>query len=564
MEIPKGIVPKKSLGEILVESDLIYLDQLESALELQRSEGKDIGEVLIEQSLITPNDLAMALSIHLNMPLIDLKRHSPTPRALKKIPISTAKKHTLIPLDIVNDLLVVIMADPTDIRVIEDLQAQSKMRVEPALGVPSDIITAISLHYRASADIEKKVQEFATTDLGTIESETERFGQTAVTETIDLLISQAVRDRASDLHIEPQDNQLRIRYRIDGVLHDIDTLPLSAKSPLLSSMKIMAGMNIAEQHKPQDGQFSMIVDGRSIDIRAATAETIYGERATLRILDKSLSLIELNQLGFLPDTLTNYNEMLKSSFGMLLMCGPTGSGKTTTLYASINQLDRSRRNIMTVEDPVEYRLDGINQIQINEKAGKTFATGLRSLMRHDPDIIMVGEIRDGETADIGCQAALTGHLVLSSVHANDTIGALFRLMDLDVEPYVISSSLVGIVAQRMIRRICPHCCSEFLPGTKELVAYEKEIGPDSAVFYHGTGCNFCNMTGYRGRVGIFEVLVMSENIREMVINRASAGEIRAVACTEGLVTMRHDGMIKVQQQITTPGEVLRGIFSLGQ
>ncbi len=564
MEIPKGIVPKKSLGEILVESDLIYLDQLESALELQRSEGKDLGEVLIEQSLITPNDLAMALSIHLNMPLIDLKRHSPTPRALKKIPISTAKKHTLIPLDIVNDLLVVIMADPTDIRVIEDLQAQSRMRVEPALGVPSDIITAISLHYRASADIEKKVQEFTVTDPRTVEAETEKFGQTAVTETIDLLISQAVRDRASDLHIEPQDNQLRIRYRIDGVLHDIDILPLSAKSPLLSSMKIMAGMNIAEQHKPQDGQFSITVDGRSVDIRAATAETIYGERATLRILDKSLSLIELNQLGFLPDTLTNYNEMLKSSFGMILMCGPTGSGKTTTLYASINQLDRSRCNIMTVEDPVEYRLDGINQIQINEKAGKTFATGLRSLMRHDPDIIMVGEIRDGETADIGCQAALTGHMVLSSVHANDTVGALFRLMDLDVEPYVISSSLVGIVAQRMIRRICPHCCSEFLPSPKELAAYEKEIGPDSTVFYHGTGCNFCNMTGYLGRVGIFEVLAMSENIREMVINRASAGDIRAAACTEGLVTMRHDGMIKVKQQITTPGEVLRGIFSLGQ
>jgi type II secretory ATPase GspE/PulE/Tfp pilus assembly ATPase PilB-like protein len=564
MEIPKETVSKKSLGEILVESDLIYLDQLENALELQSSQGKDLGEVLIEQSLITPNDLAMALSIHLNMPLIDLKRHLPTPRALKMIPVEMARKHTLIPLDIVGDLLVVVMADPTNIRVIEDLQAQSKMRVEPSLGIPSKIHEAINLYYRASAEIEKRVREFATPELESIQFETDAFGQTPVTETLDLLITQAVRDRASDVHIEPQEDELRIRYRIDGVLRDTDHLPLNAKSPMISSIKIMAGMNIAEQRRPQDGQFTIMVEQRTVDVRVATTETIYGERVTLRILDKERSLIDLHQLGFLPDTLGKYQEMLKSSFGMMLICGPTGSGKTTTLYASINQLDRNESNIMTVEDPVEYRLAGINQIQVNEKAGKTFATSLRSLMRHDPDTIMVGEIRDGETADIACQAALTGHLVLSSVHANDTVGAIFRLMDVGTEPYIIASSLVGIIAQRMIRRICPHCHDTFVPDEKELAAYEKEMGQEPIAFFRGTGCNFCNTTGYLGRMGVFEVLVISDAIRDMIVCRATAGDLRTTALKEGMVTMRHDGMTKVREQITTPAEVQRGIFSVGQ
>jgi len=303
---------------------------------------------------------------------------------------------------------------------------------------------------------------------------------------------------------------------------------------------------------------------RHIDVRVATAETIYGERVTMRILDKTLSLFSLEQLGFFPQTLATYREMLKSSFGMILVCGPTGSGKTTTLYASVDELDRDAQNLMTIEDPVEYRLAGINQIQVNEKAGRTFANGLRALMRHDPDIIMVGEIRDGETADIACQSALTGHLVLSSVHANDTVGALFRMIDLGVERYIISSSLIGVVAQRMIRRVCPHCRTTFEPTPNELAAYQKEMGQESITFYCGAGCNFCNGTGYLGRAGVFEILILSEKIREMVTGCATAGEIRAAAHAEGLITMRHDGMTKVAEQITTPGEVLRGIFSVGQ
>lgn len=563
VETARDMAAKKGLGEVLVESELIYLEDLERALELQKEQGKELGEILVEQQLITPNELAMALSIQLNMPLIDLKRHAPTPRAVAKIPLETAKKHSLVPLDIVGDVLVVVMADPTNIRVIEDLEAQSKMRVEPALGVPSDIHEAIKLHYRASSEIEKRVSKFAVAE-PQAQPDTEEFGQTPVTETLDLLISQAARDRASDLHIEPQEDKLRIRYRVDGILHDVDILPLSAGSPLITSVKLKSGMNIAETRRPQDGQFTAEIDGRAIDIRAATAETIYGERVTLRILDKALSLKDLDELGFLPDSLAAFQEMLSSTFGMILVCGPTGSGKTTTLYAALRQLDRDKRNIMTVEDPVEYRLPDINQIQVNEKAGKTFATGLRSLMRHDPDIIMVGEVRDGETADIACQAALTGHLVLSSIHANDSVGALFRLMDLGVEPYVIASSVIGIVAQRMVRRICPHCREAFEPESGEVAAYRKEMGDDPVTYYHGKGCNFCNMTGYLGRMGVYEVLIVSDAIREMLAAGAGSGDIWKKAIDDGIVTMRRDGMRKVQLEHTTPGEVLRGIFAVGK
>ncbi|MDY6911789.1 MAG: ATPase, T2SS/T4P/T4SS family [Chloroflexota bacterium] len=556
----------KSLGDILVKSNLLYLEQLEGALETQRKEGKDLGEVLIEQSLITSDQLAMALSIQLNMPLIDLKRHVIQPKALQMIPVETAKEYNLIPLDIIGNSLVVVMADPTNIRVIEDLQAQSKVRIEPALGIKSDIQNAISLNYRASAEIKKQVSRFVPHDPKNDKPDTtlDAFTHTPVTQTLDLLIAQAVRDRASDIHIEPQEVTLRIRYRIDGVLYDADTLPLSTHSPLITRTKIMAGMNIAEQRRPQDGQFSVKVDKKDIDVRAATAETIYGERATLRILDKTLSVITLDHLGLSPDSLGKYKRMLQSSFGMVLVCGPTGSGKTTTLYASLGQLNRDGRNIMTIEDPVEYHFAKINQIQVNEKAGITFATGLRALMRHDPDVILVGEIRDGETAGIACQSALTGHTVFSSIHANDTISALFRLMDLGIEPYLISSSLVGIVSQRMVRRVCFHCQTPFEPSPEERSTYEREMGEDPVVFYSGAGCNFCNNTGYLGRIGVFETLVISEEIRELVVSRASAGDIRKQALREGLVTMRHDGMQKVKEKITTPAEVLRGIFSIGQ
>lgn len=555
----------KSLGDILVEADLLGAEQLGQALEIQLRQGKKLKDVLAEQEMVTPEQLATALSIQLNMPLIDLKRHSVQPDALRLIPEEMARKYTLIPLDIVDNFLVVVMADPTDIYAIEDLQAQAKMSVEPMLGVPSEIEQAINLHYRAADEIEKQVSQFASEEAKTSEGpiDLDTFAQTPVTQTFDLLIKQAIKDRASDVHIEPHETRLRVRYRIDGILHDVASLPLSAHAALVSRLKVMAGINIAEQRRPQDGQFSINLDGKVIDVRAATCGTAYGERVTLRLLEKERAFIPLEQLGFLPEALEKYQAMLSSAFGMILVGGPTGSGKTTSLYASIAQMDSDSRNIMTLEDPIEYHFNNITQVQVNPKAGITFAHGLRAFMRHDPDVIMVGETRDGETAEIGAQAALTGHLFLSSIHANDSVSAIFRMIDFGVEPYLIAATMIGVVAQRMVRRICPHCKTPYQPTADERAAYEAEMGSEPIVFYTGKGCNFCNSTGYLGRIGVYETLILSDELRQMLVSNASAGEMKEQAHKEGLITMRNDGMQKVKMQITTPAAVLRSVFSVG-
>jgi len=562
-EISAGKANRKSLGEMLIEYNIINAEQLESALELQRQQGGKLGDILVKQGLIKVEELAIVLSVQLNVPLIDLKRHVVQPNALKLIPEDMARKHTLIPLDVVGDSLVVVMADPEDIGTIEDIKAQARMKVEVALGIPSDIERAIDLNYRSSGEIEKQVSQFAPPPLEEAEVTSDLIARTPIAQTLDLLITQAVRDRASDVHIEPREDRLQIRYRIDGLLHDTFSLPLSAHTPLVSRVKILADMNIAEQRRPQDGQFSIKVGDKEVDIRAATIETACGERVSLRILDKSLSLFTLPELGLLPDALKKYHAMLKCPFGMILVGGPTGSGKTTTLYASINQLGENERNILTIEDPIEYRFIDINQTQVNTKAGITFASGLRAIMRHDPDIILVGEIRDKDTATTAVQAALTGHLVLSSIHANDAVSVLFRLMDLGVEPYLISSTLVGIVAQRMIRRICIHCRAPYQAPVEEQIAYEEEMKQLPTTFYGGAGCNLCANTGYRGRTGLFELLIMSEEIRRMLLSNASASDIKTQALKEGMITMKRDGMIKVKEGITSVSEVMRSVFSIG-
>jgi general secretion pathway protein E len=553
---------KKSLGEMLVEERLITPAQLESAQTLWRQQGGKLSDILLKQGLVKAEQLAIVLSIQLNLPLIDLKRHTVQPRALRLIPEEMARKNTLIPLDIVNNSLMVVMADPEDIRTIEDIKAQAKMRVEVALGVRSDIERAIDLNYRSSGAIAKQVSQFTAAPADKAVDTASLTAWTPIAETLDLLIAQAVKDRASDVHIEPQEDRLRIRYRIDGILHDMFSFPANVHSSLVSRVKILSEMDISEQRRPQDGQFSIKIGGNEVDIRAATMETPYGERVTLRILDKSLALFTLTELGFQSDVLKKYRTMLKSPLGMILVGGPTGSGKTTTLYASINELDRNERNIMTIEDPIEYSFMDINQAQVNTKAGITFAGGLRSIMRHDPDVILVGEIRDKDTATTAIQAALTGHLVLSSIHANDAVGVLFRLMDLDAETASISSTLIGIASQRMVRRICPNCRATYQPPEDELVAFNKELENQAVTFYHGTGCILCANTGYRGRIGIFEFLVMNETIRKMLRSQAGAGEIRAQAIADGMVTMKQDGMLKVKEGITSISEVMRSVFSI--
>jgi general secretion pathway protein E len=553
---------KKSLSDMLLEEKLITPQQLEGVLTQQKQKGGRLTDILLQQKLVKPEQLAVILSIHLKLPLIDLKRHTVQPAALRLIPEDMARKYILIPLDIVNNSLLVVMADPEDVRTIEDVKVQAKMRVEVALGVRSDIERAINLNYRSSGAIEKQVSQFAPAASEKEEDPTTITARTPVAETLDLLITQAVKDRASDIHIEPQEDRLRIRYRIDGILHDMFSFPLNIHNALVSRVKILSEMDISEQRRPQDGQFSIKVGTNEVDIRTATMDTPHGERVTLRILDKSLALFTLSELGFQPEVLKKYTSLLKSPLGMMLVGGPTGSGKTTSLYASINELDRNELNIMTIEDPIEYSFMDINQTQVNNKAGLTFANGLRSIMRHDPDVILVGEIRDKDTVSTAIQAALTGHLVLSSIHANDAVGVLFRLIDLDAEITSIVSTLIAIVSQRMVRRICPNCRTAYKPNNDELEAFYKEVNAKDVTFYQGTGCNLCANTGYRGRIGIFELLEMSESIMKLLRNHASASEIRAQAITEGMMTMKQDGMCKVKDGITSISEVQRSVFSI--
>ncbi len=552
---------------MLLEEKLLSQEQLDKALELQRQEGGQLGEVLLTHNLIRAEDLAAILSVQLNLPYIDLQRHKVQPEALRLIPEAIARKHILIPLDVVGDSLMVVMADPQDIQTIRDIQTQVKMKIEIALGIATDIRKAIDLNYRSAAEIEKQVREFAPPVSSPSQVDIlneELVARTPIAQTVDLIITQAVRDRASDIHIEPQETRLRIRFRIDGILYDMFSLPVKAHIPLVSRIKILAEMNIAEQRRPQDGQMSFSVGEKRIDIRVASLPTAYGERLSLRILDKSLVLFNLSELGLLPESLKKFESMTRSPYGLVLVGGPTGSGKTTTLYALINSLNRIERNIMTVEDPIEYHFQDINQTQVNLKAGVTFASGLRALMRHDPNVILVGEIRDQETASIAVQAALTGHLVLSSIHANNSVGVLFRLLDLGVEPYLIVSTLVGIVTQRMVRRICPHCRTVYQPSEQEIAIYRQETGEvPEVLFNRGSGCNLCANTGYQGRTGIFEVLPISDTIRKMLVHQVNAVDIETKALKEGLITMRQDGVQKVKQGIIPLEEVLRSVYSMG-
>ena len=489
-------------------------------------------------------------------------RHAPQPEALQLIPEVMARRYNAIPLTISGNTLQVAMADPTDVFALEAFSALSRMRIKPVAASTKEVREAIDFNYKGYGEIEQQLSRIsipseAVDDRLDISVDTDA----PLAQALNLIIEEAVKARSSDIHIEPEEDRLRIRYRIDGTLQDMMSLPLTIHLALISRIKILADMNIADRHRPQDGQFSTEAKGRQIDVRVATAPTVNGEMADLRLLDKSVATLGLSELGMLPDSLAKYESMLKVPYGMILISGPTGAGKTTTLYASINSLDCMGRNIITIEDPAEYRFKDINQIQVNPQAGITFATGLRSMLRLDPDIIMVGEIRDAETANIAVQAALTGHLMLSSVHASDAAGVLSRLLDLDIEPFLIASAVIGVVAQRMVRRICPDCSRPIEAPVIERMAYEKEIGEKQTEFLYGTGCKSCAYTGYLGRIGIFEILTMSDSIRTMLSGRPSSSQIQAQALKDGMVTMVNDGMRKVKAGITTPSEVLRNAYS---
>ncbi len=497
---------------------------------------------------------------------VDLRSYTIDPHVLAMIPESMARKYTLLPIGVEGNSLTVAMANPLNLQAMEDIWVLTRKRVVPVSAPAEDITAAINLHYRSRIEIERQIELLSPTsrpeETPTAARPATLVVDTPIVRTVDLLVAQAVKDGVSDIHITPQEDHLRIRYRVDGILHDTMSLPLSVHGPLISRIKIMADMNIAERRRFQDGTFSLKVDGNTVDIRAATANTTWGEMAVLRVLDKSMTVLTLADIGFTPEALVTYKQLLSSPFGMVLVSGPTGSGKTTTLYASINQMDRKGRNVMTIEDPVEYHFRDINQIQVNRLADITFASGLRATMRLDPDVILVGEIRDRETADTAVQAALTGHLVLSSVHANDAVGVLFRLMDLGVPPFLLNSAVMGIIGQRLVRRVHNECRHLASASPEAQQAFTQVTGEHQETFYYGAGCPFCSFTGYKGRTAVFEILVMSEQIRQMLIASAPADKIKAQAIAEGMVPLIQDGMRKAKEGITTPDEVIRHVFTI--
>ncbi len=552
-----------SVGDTLVLDGVIDQAILREATEAAVQLGRPVSRVLLERGAVDADYLAEVIGRHYGLTVIDLRDRRPAPEALVLVDPAVAHQLDLLPLSIDNGQLVVAVADPGDAR----LQAAlATLRAPHVVVAPlAELRHGLNLAYPALTGVQDRVRAFeaerplevnnnaATIDL-------RESANAPVVQVVNLMLTQALRDRASDVHIEPQPDRLRVRFRIDGALREALTLPSSMAAALVSRIKIMADMNIVEQRRPQDGQFAIAIDGRDVDVRVATTATIFGEKAVLRLLDRSRSLLRLAELGMRPQLHELYSRISHSPFGMIICSGPTGSGKTTTLYATLSEIARPDVNVMTIEDPVEYTFPEISQIQINEQAGLTFATGLRSILRQDPDMILVGEMRDGETAHIAVQAALTGHLVLSSLHATDSSAALARLADMGVETYLIASSVIGVVAQRLVRRVCPSCREPYSPSPAELTYYRACGGPENAVFMHGLGCEFCAQTGYRDRIGVYEILLVSDEVRTLLQANANPRQIRAAAQKEGLSTLQREGMTLVAAGVTTIAEITRSIY----
>ena len=548
---------RKRLGEILIESGKISQEQLDRALLIHKRTGDRLGQVLIDQGFITETGLLRVLEHSLGIPLVDLSTLVPEKDAVRLVPMSLAERHGVIPIRKKGNRLMVAMVDPTNFFAIDDLRMVTQSEIEPALAVEADIQRAIDQYYGVSDLVEKSVSQIQK-DEYSFTAEIETSEDAPVINIVNSLISQAIKTGASDIHLEPQEKGLRVRFRVDGVLREMTSFPKHTQGAIVSRVKIISSMDIAEKRAPQDGRIQVQEAGRPVDIRVSSLPTIYGEKIVMRILDQKASILEIDSLGFSADNLRKFHKMYKHTYGMILVTGPTGSGKTTTLYSMLTELNSPTQNIITIEDPVEYRLAGINQVQVSNKAGMTFATGLRSILRQDPNIIMVGEIRDKETAEIAIRAALTGHLVLSTLHTNDAAGAVTRLIDMGIEPFLVASAVIGCVAQRLVRKICPECRQPYVPFPDSPECLMLAEHPETcALLYHGTGCIHCGNTGFRGRLAVHEVMPMSPALRELVVRRASTSDLTQQAIAEGMQTIQQDGMSKVLDGRTSLKEMLR-------
>ncbi len=551
-----------SFVDMLVMAGMLAKEQAYVAQETARREKLPLWRVLVRDGLVVSQDLAALTALHRGLTMVDLRNQTIDHDAVAILSEQVSRKYTVLPIRVNDGTLTVAMPDPTDLQVIQDLSALTGLAIDPVVATAEDVLEHIDVSYRLIENTSEEGTSETASQSGSARVTAQRLRDAPPAQIIDLLLQQGVQDRASDIHIAPAETRLRVRFRIDGVLQDVMSLPTELAPTIISRLKIMGGMNIAERRRPQDGQFSLDLQNRQVDVRVAMSNTVNGEMAVLRILDKGFALFGLNQLGMSPQALEQYRRLLRLPYGMIVICGPTGSGKSTTLYASILQMNRVEHNVISLEDPVEYRIGDVNQTQVQTEAGITFATQLRSVLRLDPDVILVGEIRDQETAVIATQAALTGHLVLTSLHANDSAGALVRLRDLGVAPYLIASSVAGIVSQRMVRNVCTSCQAMTPRPDAEQTAFASVTGETQDQFIYGAGCNMCAQTGYRGRSGAYEVMTMTDSVRRLFLADAGRDEIWELALEEGLIPLRKDGMLKVKAGVTTPYEVMRVLFSL--
>ncbi|MFH1790614.1 MAG: GspE/PulE family protein [Candidatus Omnitrophota bacterium] len=562
---------KERLIETLRESKLISGENLDKAIKLHEKKGGSLGRILVGENLISHRDLLVLLSQQLNIPPINLSKYRVEDDVIRLVPEKIAKQYKLLPISKLGNTITVAMSDPTDILAIDDIKAITKHNIDVVIAAESDLAEAVAVHYRKGADddISEMIRESETADEIEVVDEDDNIDVSEITieskkapvvKLVGMILNEALSSRASDIHIEPEENELRIRYRIDGNLKEALTVPKTHQNAILARLKIMSTLDITENRLPQDGRFKISFRDRDVDFRVSVLPVTFGNKIVLRALDRSSLGIGLENLGYLPEPLADFKKAIQRPYGMILITGPTGSGKSTTLYSILNQINTADKNIITIEDPVEYQLGGITQIQANQEIGLTFATGLKSVLRQSPDIVMVGEIRDSETADIAIKASLTGQLVLSTLHTNDAPSAVTRLMDMGVEPFLIASSVVMTAGQRLLRKICPHCREECkIPGSVfERVGVDlRKYSVAGKTFYRGKGCKKCNQTGYYGRMGTLETFFVDDAIRDLIMKRASSDQIKRCAVSKGMLTLRENAFRKFVMGLTTLEEVLR-------
>ncbi len=549
------------MGDLLVQTGVVTREAVEDAAATK--DGQRLGALLIERGLVGEREVTRALSEQLHVPVVDLRDVRPEEIATALLDPADAHRYDMLPLLFIDGALTVAVADPLDAALLAVLRSLPVAEVRLALGPPTLLRNRVNQTYPALSAVHTDIAAFRASDvlLDPVDTaETVVDPHAPIVQVVNKIVTQALRDRASDVHIEPAEDCVRIRFRIDGALKDVVELPPEMGPALVSRVKIMAEMNIVERRRPQDGQFEMNIDGRDLDVRVSTTTTIWGEKMVLRLLDRTRSLYRLTDLGMPADSGAVYSSIVSSPFGMVIVGGPTGSGKTTTLYATLSEINRNDINVMTIEDPVEYIFPRVNQIQISDQAGLTFATGLKSILRQDPDVILVGEVRDVETARIAVQSALTGHRVFSSVHAIDAVSSLYRLLDMGIEPFLITSAIIGVVAQRLVRRICKTCSVAYEPTMAEQTIYRKLGGQDKSLWLRGEGCQYCSGTGYFDRVGVYEVLAITDEIRQCVVDGKTPRETRELAIQQGLRTLQHEAVQLVQANVTTMEEVVRHVL----